>query len=41
LTADTEMTGQPVVTLRITSTHSDGNFIVYLKTWRPMGASRI
>ncbi len=37
LTSDTEITGQPIVKLRVASTHTDGNFIVYLEDVAPDG----
>ena len=37
LAHDVEITGQPVVTLRVTSTHADGNFFVYLEDVAPDG----
>jgi uncharacterized protein len=37
LAKDMEVTGQPVVTLRATSTHTDGNFFVYLEDVAPDG----
>jgi hypothetical protein len=37
LSANMILTGQPVVSLRITSTHTDGNFIVYLEDVAPDG----
>ncbi len=37
LAKDMEITGQPVVTLRVTSTHTDGNFFVYLEDVAPDG----
>lgn len=37
LAHDLEITGQPVVTLRVTSTHTDGNFFVYLEDVAPDG----
>ena len=37
LTHDVEMTGQPVVTLQITSTATDGNFFAYLEDVAPDG----
>ena len=37
LERDTEVTGHPLVTLRVSSTHRDGNFIVYLEDLAPDG----
>jgi putative CocE/NonD family hydrolase len=37
LSRDLELTGQPVVTLRVASTASDGNFFVYLEDVDPNG----
>ncbi|HEX4243658.1 MAG TPA: CocE/NonD family hydrolase [Steroidobacteraceae bacterium] len=37
LAHDMEVTGQGVVTLRVTSTHTDGNFLVYLEDVAPDG----
>jgi len=39
LTADLKVTGQPVVTLEVTSTATDGNFFVYLEDVSPQGTS--
>ena len=39
LTVDTEITGYPLVTLRITSTHDDGNFFVYLEALDETGTA--
>jgi uncharacterized protein len=40
LDADVEVTGQPVVTLWLTSTHDDGAFFVYLEDVAPDGTVR-
>ena len=40
MAADTEITGHPVVTLHVTSTESDGAFIVYLEDVAPDGTVR-
>jgi len=37
MTADTEITGHPIVTLYVRSTHEDGAFIVYLEDVAPDG----
>ncbi len=37
LTHDVEMTGQPVVTLHVASTHTDGNFFIYVEDVAPTG----
>jgi len=37
LRRDMEVTGQPVITLRVASTQTDGNFIVYLEDVAPDG----
>ncbi len=37
LAEDLEVTGQAVITLRVTSTHTDGNFFVYLEDVAPDG----
>ena len=37
LASETEITGQPIVTLIVSSTHTDGNFIVYLEDVAPDG----
>lgn len=37
LTADMEVTGYPIVTLNLSSTHTDGAFFVYLEDVSPMG----
>jgi putative CocE/NonD family hydrolase len=37
LAQDLELTGQPVITLRVTSTHTDGHFFVYLEDVAPNG----
>ncbi|HJU64323.1 MAG TPA: CocE/NonD family hydrolase [Gemmatimonadaceae bacterium] len=37
LSRDIEVTGHPLVTLRVSSTHTDGNFIVYLEDVAPDG----
>ena len=41
LTADTEITGHPLVTLFLSSTASDGQFFVYLETIDPDGRVRL
>jgi len=38
VTRDMEVTGQPVITLRVASSHTDGNFIVYLEDVAPDGS---
>jgi putative CocE/NonD family hydrolase len=40
LTADMEITGYPIVTLHVTSTHDDGAFYVYLEDVEPSGYVR-
>ena len=40
LTADTEVTGYPVVTLYVTPSHADGAFLVYLEDMAPDGRVR-
>lgn len=40
LTVDTEITGYPLVTLFVTSTHDDGNFFVYLEAIDEQGNAR-
>ena len=37
LTHDVEMTGQPVISLHVASTHTDGNFFVYVEDVAPTG----
>lgn len=37
LTVETELTGYPIVTLWVTSTHQDGNFFVYLEALDEQG----